>query len=484
MAKAVLVLEISASDIRSNAVDLDSGKILCTVTKKTACKNTGIGKFEIDADLLWKNLQETLGGVLEFCGKEHEFKAVTFSSAGDTLIPVDADLKPLRNLILPFDTRAQEEAQELTYLMGEKNFRSITGGSCLPSHTCAKIMWLKHREPRIFKSSRYFLSVSEYLFCKMGFGVYTDFTQACAKKLFHRIQRRWSLEIASCLDMDPSQAGETVQDSSFILGKVKNIGKIEFPYEIPVVLGLHDKEAALLGTGVSPNHSKIIGDFTGSSETVGCFSPDQVLSLAFSPSELGGSVRGDSSSVSSTCNSQLYISWFRDKIYKGNGDVFADLEEKTHFDASSHVSFITRGDAADCAVTGFDTSMDSHMIYQAILEGITFQLKEALDSIEKTLGTPCRAVYCAGGIVSPKWLQLKADLFKREVRQITNHRVSAVGAAILAAVSIGYYKTYEEAFTNMIQFTDVFVPNPAISAAYQERFINYCRECRKYYQYI
>lgn len=484
MAKTILVLEINASDIRTNAVDLETGNILCTISKKHTCLNTGVGKFEADADLIWKNLQETLSGVLEFCKNKHEFEAITITAAGNTLIPVDPDLKPLRNMILPFDTRAREEAEELTYLMGEKNFRSITGGSCLPVHTCAKIMWLKHHEPRIFKSVRYFLSISEYLLAKMGFEICTDFTQACAKKLFHRIQRKWSLEIASCLNIAPQQVGGTIQDSAYIVGNTKKVGRITLPREIPVVLGIHRREAALLGMGVSPNHSKIMGDYSGSSELIGNFSPGQVLSLAFSPSELGGSVTGSSSSVSSRCNSQLYISWYRDKIYNGTGNVFADLEEKTHFDASSHVSFITRGDAADCAVTGFDTSMDGHVIYQAIIEGITFQIKEALDSVEKTLGTPCKAVYCGGNIISQKWLQLKADLFKREVRQITNPHVSAVGAAILAAVSIGYFQSYEEAFAKMIQFTDVFVPNPAISAAYQERFIKYCRECRKYYQYI
>ena len=63
-----------------------------------------------------------------------------------------------------------------------------------------------------------------------------------------------------------------------------------------------------------------------------------------------------------------------------------------------------------------------------------------------------------------------------------NSEVSSVGAAILGGVGIGFYSGYTEAISRMVRVSDTFVPNPAISAAYQERFNSYLKERKRYYQ--
>ena len=159
------------------------------------------------------------------------------------------------------------------------------------------------------------------------------------------------------------------------------------------------------------------------------------------------------------------------------------MEEQIRFDASSRVAFLMSNDKTSCALTGFDTSMPNHAVYQAIIEGITYRVKEVAEGIEKTVGAPCEALYCGGGgSGSSKWLQLKSDLLQKEVRRVLNSEVSSVGAAILGAVGIGFYSGYTEAISRMVRVSDAFVPNPAISAAYQERFNSYLKERKRYYQ--
>lgn len=484
MSKTILVIEVNRFDIQTNAVDLENGSILCTASRDLPWKNTGIGKFEADAELIWNHVQDSFRTVLDGCKNHHEIEGILLVSENDSLIPVDEDYKPLRNAILSFDVRAKEEAQELTYLMGEKNFSSITGSSCQPFHTCAKVMWLKRHEASVFHKARYFLNISEYLYCRMGFGVCTDFTQACGKRMFHRSTGQWSSEIASCLDIAPAQAGGSVQAAASVLGKTKQLGNVTLPYEIPVLLGLQFTEAALLGLGASPNHNKIIGNLSGSRELLGGFSRETTLSMALTPTILNGGLTKATCSVTGSCDSQKFITWYADNLCKDTGNLFSKLEEEVRFDASSRVSFLTQENALNFAIADLDVALTTPAIYQSVIESITYHLKEIAESLDKTLGSVSKAVYCGGAVHSRKWLQLKADLLKKEVRQVSNPNPASVGAAVLAAVTLHFYQTYEEAFERMIQFSDVFVPNPAISAAYQERFITYCKECRRYYQYL
>ena len=126
MKRAVLVIDVGTSNVRTNLIDLEDGGILTGASKKNLWLNTGIGRCQMDADTIWKNLQDSLREALEACRGLCEIACVSFSVMGDSLVPVDGDLKPLRNMIMAFDTRARREAEEITYLVGDEKFRAIT----------------------------------------------------------------------------------------------------------------------------------------------------------------------------------------------------------------------------------------------------------------------------------------------------------------------------------------------------------------------
>lgn len=484
MKKVILVLNVKEAFVQANVISLEDGSTLHTLSQKNIQRNTGIGKYEMNPDSLWLNLQTCLLNVLKLCSSVCEIACISFSFEGDALIPIDVNGIPLRDMLLPSDIRAQEEAKEISYLLGDRHFRSLTGRSCQSNQTCAKILWLKRHQPEIFKKTRYFLSIGEYIFHKMGIGVHTDFSLASRKSLFDTVTKKWSSEIASCSGIELSQAGGTVQDSTRIIAKLNRIGNVLLPDSVPIILGAHETECCLLGLGVNPHHNKIYGNISDTRETLGSFSLDRISSFPQILSELSCGFSENISSVSSPGISSQYVSWFQNKLCMGSVATDYMLEEKVHFNASSQVSFFLNDNKSKCTITGFDATTESHAIYQAILEGMAYRIKESSDSIEHTTGISYKALYCGGGNCSPKWLQFKSDLLKKEVRWVTNPQISSSGAAILAAIGIGAYANYDEAIANMVQVTDVFVPNPAISAAYQERFITYCNERNRYNHFL
>ena len=87
---------------------------------------------------------------------------------------------------------------------------------------------------------------------------------------------------------------------------------------------------------------------------------------------------------------------------------------------------------------------------RAILEGVAFGLKDSLE-ILKDLNIPIKEIrVIGGGAKSALWKQILADVFQLQIQEINTNQGGALGAAILAAVGAGVYKTVEEGCEQMI----------------------------------
>ena len=114
-------------------------------------------------------------------------------------------------------------------------------------------------------------------------------------------------------------------------------------------------------------------------------------------------------------------------------------------------------------------------ILKGILEGITFYLRESVDSLPPT-GieiTDFRAV--GGGSKSDAWLQLTADILQRPLVRPKVTEAGALGAAIIAGVGCGVFPTYEAGVEVMVSLGQTFEPDPRKQQLYEGRFDKYRR---------
>jgi len=82
---------------------------------------------------------------------------------------------------------------------------------------------------------------------------------------------------------------------------------------------------------------------------------------------------------------------------------------------------------------------------RAILEGVTFSLRDSL-AIMQDLGVPVKQIRASGGgSKSPFWRQLQADVFGKPVTTMVADEGPAYGVALLAAVGAGHYRNITEA---------------------------------------
>ena len=111
------------------------------------------------------------------------------------------------------------------------------------------------------------------------------------------------------------------------------------------------------------------------------------------------------------------------------------------------------------AFLGLTVAADVPSMAHAIIEGVTFELKQNFDSFE-TSGTRIGSLtVVGGGSKSDRWLQLKADILGKTVSRLATEEAGCRGAAILAGCGCGLFDDPEGAAKSWVRFGDVFRPS-------------------------
>jgi xylulokinase len=117
---------------------------------------------------------------------------------------------------------------------------------------------------------------------------------------------------------------------------------------------------------------------------------------------------------------------------------------------------------------------------RAVVEGVTFALKESFVQMNR-MGIPVRRVrLTGGGAKSPVWAQMIADVFNVEVSNLAIEEGPAFGAAILAMVGNGEYPTVNAACEFLVHLGHSYVPTLDTVKAYEKKY----REFEKLYPKI
>jgi xylulokinase len=99
--------------------------------------------------------------------------------------------------------------------------------------------------------------------------------------------------------------------------------------------------------------------------------------------------------------------------------------------------------------------------YRAGLEAITLQTARALEEMRRQGLSPRRIVAIGGGAASPLWTTMIADSTGIPIQKGQSAEASSLGAAISAAVGIGWFDSFEKAADTMTSVAETIEPSPA-----------------------
>jgi xylulokinase len=122
---------------------------------------------------------------------------------------------------------------------------------------------------------------------------------------------------------------------------------------------------------------------------------------------------------------------------------------------------------------GLTLGHDRRHLTRAVLEGVAFGLRDGLDlMIAAGMPAPRTVRASGGGIASPLWRQILADVLEAEIATVSTTEGAAYGAALLAAVGAGWFGSVDEATEAVVRATVVASPGPG-AASYREAHETY-----------
>ena len=155
-------------------------------------------------------------------------------------------------------------------------------------------------------------------------------------------------------------------------------------------------------------------------------------------------------------------------VPSGSGGVFWApylMGERTpHLDPDARAAFV-----------GLSASHTRSHLVRAILEGVTFSLKDTFTIFEQ-IGVPVSQIRLGGGGArSALWRQIQADVYGQAVEILAAEEGAAYGAAILAGVGAGGWSSVDQACDAVVRVVSRIAPDPANSSTMQKSYQTYRR---------
>ena len=128
------------------------------------------------------------------------------------------------------------------------------------------------------------------------------------------------------------------------------------------------------------------------------------------------------------------------------------------------------GPEARGAIVGFTDVHGRAHVYRAILEGLAYALRAGRERIERRTRTPVTRLRVAGGGSQSDAMQILADVFGLTAQRSHTHETSGLGAAINAAVGLGWHPDHTAAGRAMVHDGARFEPDPRVSCRYDRLY--------------
>ena len=293
----------------------------------------------------------------------------------------------------------------------------------------------------------------------------TDYTNASRTMLYNIRELTWDNELLSAFDIPKSMLPK-VMDSSGIYGHARTV--ITGHEDIPVSGIAGDQQAALFGQGCFAE------GMAKNTYGTGCFmlmnTGDQAVAsqnglLTTIAWGLGGKVKYALEGSIFVAGSA--VKWMRDTV-----ELFTDAAETERHALSLSSSegvyvvpaFVGLGTPYwDSEVRGSifgltRGSSRSHLI-RATLESVAYQTKDVLDVMERDSGIELKTLRVDGGMVRNNFLmQFQSDILGVRVERPVVQETTALGAAYLAGLAVGFWKDEDDIATNW-QLDRTFTPH-------------------------
>lgn len=439
------------------------------------------GWAEQNPEVYWEALKSSCQKLKE--GYPDEFEhlvGVGVTTLRDSMINLDKQGNPLRPLMVWLDQRKANPVYK-PHLGMRLLFKIIRiEDSIDKAQRDGKCNWIKQNEPEIWAQTHKYLQVSGFLNYRLT-GEFKDSTASQIGHIpFDYKKQRWgnpkelftfsaklypiAKEKLPELVTPGAELGKITEEASALTG---------LPAGLPVISCGSDKGCETLGMGVvSDDWASLSFGTTATIQTTTKKYLEPVRYMPSYPAVLPGKFNPEVEIF----RGFWMITWFKEEfackeVKKARKQGIAPEAVMNRMlkksEPGAHGLIVQpywspglNQPSAKGSMIGFGDVHKKPHVYRAVIEGLTFALKEGKEKIERVSKKKIHKLAVSGGAAqSDEICQITADVFNLPVVRGKTTETSGLGAAVITAFGTGNYPTLDDAIRHMVQYEDEFHPD-------------------------
>lgn len=463
MDKYIMALDLGTTSCRCIIFD-KNGRICSAAQKEFNQYFPQPGWVEHDAEEIWAT---QTGLMYEAMSKIditiNEIAGIGITNQRETTVLWDKETgRPVYKAIVWQCRRTAGYCDELKKLGMAEFFRSKTGLVLDAYFSATKLRWLLDNaagaRERAEKGELLFGTVDSWIIWKLTGGKVhvTDYSNASRTMLFNIHTLKWDEEILRVLKI-PQQILPEVKPSSHVYGYTDS--KL-FGREVPIAGAGGDQQCALFGQTCFER-----GEVKNTYGTGGFMLMNTGTAPVNSHNGLVTTIAwGVDDKVEYALEGSIFVAgaavqWLRDELGLIRDAAESEVLAKSVPDANGCYvvpAFVGLGapywdQYARGAIVGLTRGVNRNHIVRATLESIAYQVNDVLMAMQEDSGMPITSLRVDGGACDNDFLmQFQADILNTSVVRPYCIETTAMGAAYLAGLAVGYWRSKEEILANHV----------------------------------
>jgi xylulokinase len=425
--------------------------------------------------------------------KPEDVVAVSVTSQWSGTVPIDRDGTLLHDAIIWMDARGAGPTRRRVggpvRVQGYdplklRTWITRTGGAPAQSgkDSICHIWWLQDERPDVARATWKYLEPKDWLNYKLTRRAVATFDSIVLHWVTDNRDRAhidYDAQLLRMSGVTRAQLPDLVDATDVVRPLTADVAnELGVPAGIPVIGGTPDVQSAAIGSGAVADYAGHL--YVGTSSWLTCHVPTKKTDVLHGIASLPSPLRGKYYVADEQEVAGAALTWLRERALATDDDLVALDALAAHIPAGSNGVLFTPW------LNGERTPVDDHTLragwhnlslastrgelVRSVLEGVAYNSRWLLETVEKFVGRPFAALhFIGGGAQSPLWCRIMADVLNREIVQVEHPiRANARGAALLAGLALERIKVGDLAST--VKIGERYVPDPNSRAVYDEMY--------------
>ncbi|MBE1441076.1 xylulokinase [Paenibacillus sp. OAS669] len=482
-----LGIDLGTSAVKCILVD-DQGKVKASHSVEYPLLQPQPGWAEQHPEDWWQGTADCIRALLDKAAiSGQDVAGIGLSGQMHGSVFLDSERKVVRPALLWCDQRTAAQCEWIEQTIGSEELGRLTGNKALTGFTAPKVIWLRDEEPEHYRRTAHLILPKDYVRLQLTGEFGMDMADASGTLLLDVANRRWSTEVVEGLGI-PMEWLPPLYESNDIAGRLTSAAaeRTGLAPGTPVVAGGGDQACGAVGVGVVKQGIASVA--LGTSGVVfvhdDSYQADEQRRLHSFCHGVPGKWHRMGVMLAAGGSFQWWKNHLAQEEQKQAAAEGRDVYELlTELAASAPLGsegllfmpYLTGertphpDPKARGGFVGLNLRHGKAHLTRAVLEGITFGLRDSLELI-KASGIEIKELRVnGGGARSLFWRQMIADIFGYPVVTVNSTDGPAYGAAVMAASGV-LQRDISDLCEQWIQVVDRVEPKPENQAQYEKYY--------------